>query len=100
MTKQEIINILRENRKILEQYGVKKIAIFGSFARNTAKEDSDIDLVLDIEEGRINFKTFSELVDFLENIFGRRVDILTPSSIKNIRIKEIKERIEKELEYV
>ena len=100
MNKEEIIRKIRENRKKIESFGVKKIGIFGSIVRGEAKEDSDIDIVVEFERGKATFKNVCGLVDFLEELFGKKVDILTPDGIESIRIKHVKEEIKREIEYV
>ena len=84
----------------LKRFGVKKIGIFGSFARNEAGEESDVDIIVEFEEERGGFKDFAGLVEFLEKLFKREVDILTPVGIETIRIRSVKERIKKEVLYV
>lgn len=100
MRKEEVIRILRENIDKIREFGVKRIGIFGSVARDEANEESDIDFVVEFEENRGGMKDFIGLIDYLENLFGREVDLLTPSGIESIRIKSVRERIKKELEYV
>jgi uncharacterized protein len=77
-------------------FGVKRIGLFGSFVRNTADESSDVDLLIEFADG---MKTFNNLVDlayFLEDLFGRKVELITPKSISPY----IGPEIYKELEYV
>ena len=94
MTKEEIIKLLLENKAYLkEKYGVKKIALFGSFSRNEANEKSDIDLIVDMPS---SFKNYFELKYFLENLLQRRVDLGLQSSVREY----IKEKIQKDLIYV
>lgn len=81
-----------------ENFGVQRIALFGSYVRGTQNKNSDIDLVIDYDRP-MGFKYF-ELCDYLENIFERKVEVLTPGSIKSIRVKKVKSQIEKELTYV
>ena len=100
MKKEKTIKILKENMSEIKKFGVKRIGIFGSVARDEADGKSDIDFVVEFEKGKAVFKNFAGLVRFLENLFGREVDILTPGGIESIRIKSIKERIKKEVEYV
>jgi predicted nucleotidyltransferase len=100
MRKDEVLKILRENMDKIKSFGVKRIAIFGSAARDELKKDSDIDFVVEFEEDRGNMEDFTGLIDFLENLFGRNIDILTPDGIESITINYIKETIKKEIEYV
>jgi len=99
MNKEELLKELRKNKKKIKEFGVKRIGIFGSFARDEAGEKSDIDVVVEFEKGKATFKNVCGLVDFLEGLFNREVDILTPDGIESIRIKHIKEEIKREIEY-
>ena len=98
--KTKIIKILRENMDEIRKFGVRRIGIFGSAVRDKLKENSDIDIVVEFEKGKATFENFGGLIEFLETLFKRKVDILTPEGIESIRIKSIKERMKKEIEYV
>jgi len=100
MKKEEIIETIRENEDKLKTFGVKRIGIFGSVVRGEAKEESDIDFVVEFERGKATFKNVCGLIDFLEGLFGRKVDILTPDGIESIRIEHVRDEILKEIEYV
>lgn len=66
LTKEEIIEKLRENKEILKQYGVKRIGLFGSYIRGDQKKDSDIDLVVEFDLSLFG-KDFKGLFDaFME----------------------------------
>jgi len=99
ITKEEILRKLRKNKNKIEGFGVKRIGIFGSFVRGEAKEKSDIDVVVEFERGKATFKNVAGLVDFLEELFGKEIDLLTPDGIESIRIKHVKEEIKREIEY-
>jgi predicted nucleotidyltransferase len=99
MTDKDVIEIIREELPYLtKNYGVKRIGLFGSFARGTPQADSDVDILVDFEKP-IGLK-FMDLADYLEQILGRKVDILTPEGIRSIRIKEIAQEIERSIVYV
>jgi len=49
MTKEEIIDIILKNKKILKKYKVKSISLFGSYVRNEQKEDSDVELLVEFK---------------------------------------------------
>ena len=57
------------------------MSIFGSHARGDAREDSDIDLIVEFNQGMKSFDNFMDLCFFLEGLFGRKIDLLTPESI-------------------
>ena len=106
LTKDELIKKLREHKDDLKKYGVKRIALFGSFVRNEQGGKSDIDMVVEFDTSFFGkdfkglYDAYMNLTSFLENLFGRKVDILTPISIDTIRIKEVAEGIKKSLIYV
>jgi len=99
LKKDNIIHILlKELPALRASYHVKRIGLFGSFVEDKADEKSDIDLIIEFEKP-IGLK-FIELCDYLESIFNRRVDVLTPDGLENIRIKEISDNILKNVMYV
>jgi predicted nucleotidyltransferase len=76
----KIIDILRRrDREIKERFHVKKIGLFGSFARGDEKETSDVDIMVEFEDP--TFNNFMNLAFFLEDLFGRRVELVTPDSL-------------------
>ena len=81
MTKQqEVLQILEKNRLSIKKFGVKRIGLFGSFARDEAGPSSDVDILVDLEKK--TFRSYMGLKFFLEEIFGRRVDLVLTESIK------------------
>jgi len=95
----DVLNILKKHEKeIKERFGVKRIGVFGSYARGEEKPESDIDIVVEFE--RPNFDNFMDLVFYLEDLTGRSVNILTPEGIKHIRIKEVANEIMRSVVYV
>lgn len=99
LTQEKVIETLkRELPYLIDHFGVKRIGLFGSFAKGIQKEDSDIDVFVEFEKP-IGFK-FMELSDYLEKILGKKVDIVTPEGIKSIRLKEVARDIERNMLYV
>lgn len=76
MTKEDIKRVLFANREILKKYKVESIALFGSYVRNEQKEDSDIDFLVDFQEGATLFD-FVELQDSLSDFLGKKVSIVS-----------------------
>ena len=58
-------------------FGVAKIGIFGSAARGEERTGSDVDVLVSFAPGEATFRNFMELAYFLEDLFGRRVDLVT-----------------------
>jgi hypothetical protein len=94
LTKERIIDLLREQSAYLaREFGIRKIGLFGSFVRGAETERSDIDLVVEFERP-IGLR-FVEMVEYLENLLGRRVEVLTPAGVQEIRRKSIVRNIGK-----
>jgi predicted nucleotidyltransferase len=80
-TKQDILNVLDENRLHLRALGVRRIGLFGSFVRGEQRPDSDIDLLVEFETGRKTFDTFMELCFFLEDVLEHKIELVTVESL-------------------
>jgi len=106
ITKEEIIKKLRERENELKKFGVKRIGLFGSFVKGIQTEKSDVDLIVEFDLSKFGkdfhglFDAYMRLSEYLENLFGRKVEILTPISVETIRIKKIAEEIKKTIIYV
>lgn len=99
LTKEKIVELLRgEYAYLTAEFGVRKIALFGSYVKGEPTEASDIDIVVEFAHP-IGFRFF-DLVDYLETILGQRVDVLTPAGVQNIRIKRVAQDISESLVYV
>ena len=99
LTKEIIVQQLREKYPYLtSEYGVKRIGLFGSFAQGTADETSDIDVIVEFQRP-MGFK-FIEFVEYLEQLFGREVDVLTPAGLQGIRVQSIANNIAQGILYV
>jgi predicted nucleotidyltransferase len=82
MKKQEVIQILKQhNRELIDRYGVRSLALFGSVARDDASLVGDIDFLVEFDRPVGLFGLFA-LQDRLEDIFGCKVDLGTPNSLK------------------
>lgn len=82
MERSEIIRLLHQNRARLEELGVTHAYLFGSAARDAAREESDVDLMVDLDEGPHGRKPLFSAFDVggiqheLAHILGRRVDLV------------------------
>lgn len=66
--------------EVASHYGASNVRIFGSVARNEDTPESDIDMLVDLEPGRSLFDHIALKQD-LEELLGKRVDLLTPASL-------------------
>ena len=97
LTKIKILKILRDNKELLTQHGVKEIGLFGSYIKNLQHEDSDIDILIDFYSKDETFDNLMFIYNILENTFkGHKIEIVT----KNGLSKYIGSYILKETEYV
>ncbi len=80
-TKEEVFTLLRQNSEQLRHFGVGRISVFGSFARGEPNDESDVDILVEFEASGKSFDNFLALAEFLEEMFGRKVDLLTPESL-------------------
>ena len=86
-----IVNALIEKnresiRAIAKNRGIRNVRLFGSMARDAATEDSDVDLLVELEEGRSGLALGGFLQD-VSDLLGRRVDVVTEHSL-HVRIRE------------
>ncbi|MDA3890670.1 MAG: nucleotidyltransferase family protein [Salinivirgaceae bacterium] len=95
ITKTDILFKLKELKPTLYgDYAVREIGLFGSFSDNTNTDESDIDILVELERP-IGWKFFS-LELYLEQIFNRKIDLVTKNALKD----QIKDSILKQVNYV
>ncbi len=92
------MTVLRQHQDILKKYKVRRIGLFGSYAKGKQNKRSDIDFLVEFEEP--TFDNFMGLIKYLEKLFGKKVDILTPEGVESIRVKEIARNIKRNVVYV
>ncbi|HHU25491.1 MAG TPA: nucleotidyltransferase family protein [Bacteroidales bacterium] len=95
MDKIDIINKLQELKPSLQQeYAVKTLGLFGSFANGTHTDDSDIDILVEFEKP-VGWKFFT-LEQHLEKTFNRKIDLVTVGALK----EQLKPLILNEVQYI
>ena len=77
----EILQMLVDHKQQLLDYGVTQIGLFGSYVRNEGHQTSDVDLLVDIQKNKKTFKNFMALNFYLEELFGRKVELVTTQSL-------------------
>lgn len=80
VTRDEILKRLEENRETIRGFGVRRLGIFGSYARGEQKEASDLDFLVEFESA--TFDNYFDLKFFLEDLFERSVDLVIADTIK------------------
>lgn len=94
MTKDEVKKILSGNRELLKKYTVNSIALLGSYARNEQKQDSDVDLLVELEEP--TYDNFIHLVFTLEELLKKEVNLVPKGGLSPY----IEPYVEKEAEQI
>ncbi len=79
--KQDLLQRLHEVRDEIKARGVKKLGIFGSFARGSANEESDVDLLVQFKPRQKSFDNFMGLSFFLEDVLQRSVELITTEAV-------------------
>ena len=80
-TKRQIIDRLTAHGDDLRSRGVKRIGVFGSFARGEQREESDVDLLIEFHAEEKTFDNFMYLAFFLEDLMQRSVELVTTESL-------------------
>ena len=95
MTREQILDFLRQHKQEMhDRFGVVKIGLFGSYARGSAREDSDIDVA--IEMSTYSADGYFGVLHLLEDNFQKRIDLGIESNFKPL----LKSYIMKEIIYV
>ncbi len=80
MKQQEIMKTLEEHTQELQKYRVKRLGLFGSYARGENTDKSDLDFVVEFKEK--TFDNYMDLKFYLETLFGHSVDLVLENTIK------------------
>ena len=81
MKRERILSLIADNRKKLDEFGVTSLSVFGSVARDEAKADSDVDILVEFD-GQVTFDRFMDTKFFLEDLLGAKVDLVIPDAIR------------------
>jgi predicted nucleotidyltransferase len=83
MKKAEEINSLLKSRKVFlrNRFKVKKLGIFGSYARNAQRQNSDIDILVKV--GAIDLFEFMSLKEYLTKLLGAEIDLVSDKALKH-----------------
>ena len=96
MNKKTVLNklsLLKERLSI--QYGVSKIGLFGSVIRGENRKNSDIDILIDFQEGKETYQNFLSVCDLLEELFQKhKLDIVTLKGLSPFIGKQILNEVE------
>lgn len=81
-TKTQVLDLLKQYQSELHDFGVERCGLFGSFVRDAdVGDDSDVDILVAFKPNQKTFDNFMHLALFLEDLFGRSVDLITIESL-------------------
>ena len=93
MNRDEVLSVLRAHKATLAQrFGVAELAVFGSFARDRATDDSDLDVLVRFD-GPIHWERYFGAQFYLEDLLGRPVDLVTEKDLQ----PEVRRHVESEV---
>ncbi|MFO7676980.1 MAG: nucleotidyltransferase family protein [Thermoplasmatota archaeon] len=95
ITSDKILKIIYENKDTIKKFGVKHIGLFGSYAINKQKKQSDIDVLVEFKKGKKTFDNYMDLKFYLENLFDCNVDLVIKEALK----VDVKPNILKSVKY-
>jgi predicted nucleotidyltransferase len=77
------LSLLKQHElEIRERFGVERIGIFGFFMRGEEKPESDVDVLVKFRDGEETFAHYMDLKFYLEDLFGRKVDLVIHDTLK------------------
>ena len=89
MKRDEALSRLKQHEADLKRLGVEHLYIFGSTAREEARDDSDVDLFFDYEKGKLGLFELMDVKDYAAKILGRKTDIMTRDSLHRVLRRNI-----------
>ena len=96
LNKESLLALITSNGHKRRLHGVKTLGLFGSFSNNKQTEQSDVDLLVDFEPEKETYRNFINFAYFMEELIGRKVEIVTSDGLSPY----IGTKILKEVEYV
>lgn len=85
----DILELLESQSEALKAHGVKKIGVFGSYARDEADAKSDVDVYIEFNDAQRTFRNFNVIYEILESVLHRRIDMVTDRALSERKAKII-----------
>ena len=81
MRRDDVLRVLGEHKDEFARFGVKSLSIFGSVARDEAREDSDLDVLVEFE-GRLTYDRYCDVRFYIEDLLGQKVDLVPEKDLR------------------
>ncbi|WP_316743314.1 nucleotidyltransferase family protein [Pedobacter antarcticus] len=92
--KQTLVSLLKADSQKLRSFGVSNLSIFGSFITGKFNAKSDVGLLVNFDPDQKSYDNFMDLSFFLEDLLGRKVEVVTPQSLSKYIGSHILEQAE------
>ncbi|HWQ67306.1 MAG TPA: nucleotidyltransferase family protein [Methanospirillum sp.] len=97
LSRSEVLNRLRAALPVIRKdFGVVRIGLFGSYARDEGGAESDIDLLVAFEEGKERFRIFFSCIEYLEQLMGKKVELISEHALDH----QIRSYVEREVIWI
>ncbi len=81
-SKEYILSKMKQQKRKLQNLGIVKIGLFGSYVREEQSEKSDIDILIEFEPEKETFDNYMSVYDILENLFrNEKIEIVTKNGL-------------------
>ena len=81
-SKEYILSEMKQQKRELQNLGIVRIGLFGSYVREEQSEKSDIDILIEFEPEKENFDNYMSVYDILENLFrNEKIEIVTKNGL-------------------
>ncbi len=77
----DILGLIDANKAEIGELGITRVGLFGSFSRGDQNKNSDVDLLVEFDKSKKNFRNYMDFVELAESLFGREVEVVTPESL-------------------
>ncbi|REL38347.1 nucleotidyltransferase [Rhodohalobacter sp. SW132] len=94
LEKKDILQKLQQLRSEFNKFGVKRIGLFGSFVRNSQTPNSDIDILVEFDQGKKSFDNFMQLSFVLDEALPYPVELVTKESLSPYLAPKILHEVE------
>ena len=95
-TRDKVVELIEGHIEDIKAFGVRRLGLFGSFARGESNQTSDVDILVEFDPESKTFDNFIHLVFYLEDLLERRVELVTVEALSPY----IGPHILREVEYV
>ena len=83
------LTLIEAHAQELHKLGARRIGVFGSFAKNVATPESDVDVYIEFSEGMKTYDNFFAIYELLRELFGRPIDLVTDGSLSERKARLI-----------